>query len=176
MSSSRKSRTPLLIVDDFAPVSSVLEHCVVGIVVTLRKDRSVDDHTLAALARDAAGWRLRTGGEERCIAPAALVASLHEAFGLPASSVQIPETRLRVPREVASAALELARRWELTTSEVWLLVAATRAPRARELAKHFGLAIRTIEGRSAEIRAKSGIAVRDLVLEVLWVAMGDSRT
>ena len=49
-------------------------------------------------------------------------------------------------------------------------------PRARELAKHFGLALRTIEGRSAEIRAKSGVAVRDLVLEVLWVALGDTRT
>jgi hypothetical protein len=38
------------------------------------------------------------------------------------------------------------------------------------------LALRTIEGRSAEIRSKSGVAVRDLVLEVLWVALGDART
>ena len=175
MSSSTKSRRPLLVVDDFAPVPTVLEHCVVGVVVTRTGGPAHEGREeQVALVRDPEGWQLLTRGEARFVAPSELVAVLHDAFGAHAPAVQIPETRLRVPREVVSAALELARRWELTTAEVWLLVAATRAPRARELAKHFGLALRTIEGRSAEIRAKSGVAVRDLVLEVLWVALGDA--
>lgn len=175
MSSSTKSRRPLLVVDDFAPVPTVLEHCVVGVVVTRaggRAHEGRDEQT--ALVRAPEGWQLLTRGEARFVAPSELIAVLHEAFEAHAPAIQIPETRLRVPREVASAALELARRWELTTAEIWLLVAATRAPRARELAQHFGLALRTIEGRSAEIRAKSGVAMRDLVLEVLWVALGDT--
>jgi hypothetical protein len=177
MSSSTKSRRPLLVVDDFAPVPTVLEHCVVGVVVTrakipARKGREEQ----AALVRDPEGWQLLTRGEARFVAPSELIIALHEAFGAKASAVQIPETRLRVPSEVAAAALELARRWKLTTAEVWLLIAATRGSRTQVLAKHFGLGSRTIEGRSAQIRAKSGVALRDLVLEVLWVALGDSRT
>jgi hypothetical protein len=178
MSSSTKSRRPLLVVDGFAPVPTVLEHCVVGVVVTRAESSAHEgrEEQVALVRDDPEGWRLLARGEARFVAPSELIAAVHEAFGAHAPAVQIPETRLRVPGEVASAALELARRWELTTAEVWLLIAATRAPRARELAKHFGLALRTIEGRSAEIRSKSGVAVRDLVLEVLWVALGDART
>jgi len=176
MSSSTKSRRPLLVVDDFAPVPAVLQHCIVGVVVTRGGSTAHEGREeQITLVRDPEAWRLLMRDESRFVAPSELVSAVHEAFGCDAPAVQIPETRLRVPRVVVSAALELARRWELTTAEVWLLVAATRAPRARELAKHFGLALRTIEGRSAEIRAKSGVAVRDLVLEVLWIALGDPR-
>jgi hypothetical protein len=154
-----------------------LEHCVAGVVVTRTRGPAHEGREeQVALLRDPEGWQLHTRGEARFVAPSELVAVLHEAFEAHAPALQVPKTRLRVPREVVSAALELARHWELTTAEVWLLVAATRAPRARELAKHFGLALRTIEGRSAEIRAKSGVAMRDLVLQVLWVALGDTRT
>jgi hypothetical protein len=174
MSPLVKSRISLLVVDGFAPLSTVLEHCIPGLNVGLGTGRPVNElGELATLIRSVDGWRLRVGGDTRHIHSSQLVGALQDAFGTPSSPVRIPETRLRVPREVVSAALELARGCALTTAEVWLLVAATRAPRGRDLAKHLGLAIRTVEGRSAEIRAKSGRSVRDLVLEVFWIALGD---
>ncbi|MCA9611967.1 MAG: hypothetical protein KC586_04310 [Myxococcales bacterium] len=107
------------------------------------------------------------------MAPADLFGRLQQVFQSEPEPLLVPGTRLTVPTRIASSALELARAWRLSAGDVWLLAAATRTPRVRDLASHFGLGVRTIEGRSAEIRAKSGHAVRDLVHSVFWMALGE---
>lgn len=93
----------------------------------------------------------------------------------PFARVTVPQTsHFALESVVAAAAVRVAARYNLTVRATWLVCVSTRHSRLRDASRYLGLGVRRTEDLSGEIRA-SGVALRDLVSETMWVALGSVR-